>query len=188
MRPRKAFTLIEVLVVIAIIGLLVSILIPSLTGARDQARALQCASNLRSFGTGFMVYAGDNRDYLCSGQADARPGMNLDPSIENLGQTGIERIGWIADLVKGKYAMPGSMLCPSNRGQQTQSWGRALSLPDATERYTPETFMRLRDELGFNTLAPTSNPYDTLAHHSAPCLMDHENQPPFMEPICLNFN
>ncbi len=44
---KRAFTLIEVLVVVAVIALLVAILIPSLTKARDQARAAVCASNLR---------------------------------------------------------------------------------------------------------------------------------------------
>lgn len=151
MKWHGAFTLIEVLVVISIIGLLIAILVPSLSGAWDQAKSVQCMSNLRSFGSAFLAYANDNRDFLCSGQADARPGMNLNPAITDLDQTGIENVGWIADLVKGKYSLPGLMLCPSNPGQQSQSWGRALSLPEAAARYTPGVLARLRDELGYNT-------------------------------------
>ncbi len=151
MRRHEAFTLIEILVVISIIGVLIAVLVPVLASARDQAKSVQCSSNLRSFGGAFFAYANDNRDYLCSGQADARPGMNLDSAIRDLDQTGIERVGWLADLVRGKYALPGLMLCPSNPGRQTQSWGRALALPEATARYTPDEFRRLRDELGYNT-------------------------------------
>jgi prepilin-type N-terminal cleavage/methylation domain-containing protein len=53
---RTAFTLIEVLVVTAIIALLVAILIPALSRARDQARLAVCGSNLRQIGAGVNLY------------------------------------------------------------------------------------------------------------------------------------
>ena len=58
-----AFTLIELLVVVAIIAILMAMLIPGLRGAREQARSVKCASNLRQFGTAFQMYANSNRDY-----------------------------------------------------------------------------------------------------------------------------
>ncbi len=58
---RGAFTLIEVLVVVAIIALLVAILLPSLSRARKQAQSATCLSNLKQFGVGFQFYALDNR-------------------------------------------------------------------------------------------------------------------------------
>lgn len=148
---RSAFTLVELLVSIAIIGLLLTMLLPSLSAARDQAKALTCLAHLRALGQGFMSYATNNADYLCSGQADARPGMNLPDSVTDLSQTGIEKIGWIADLVNNKHGFPGKMLCPTNPGRQTQSWGRALQLPGALDRYPPEEFERLVNTQGYNT-------------------------------------
>jgi prepilin-type N-terminal cleavage/methylation domain-containing protein len=62
--PRSAFTLIEVLVVVAIIALLVAILLPSLAKARDQARRAVCASNLHTQHIAMRSYAGDNHDFL----------------------------------------------------------------------------------------------------------------------------
>jgi len=60
--PRRAFTLIEVLVVVAIIALLVSILLPSLAGARRKAQEVQCATNLRTCGQSTAYYLEANRD------------------------------------------------------------------------------------------------------------------------------
>jgi prepilin-type N-terminal cleavage/methylation domain-containing protein len=56
-RGRAGFTLIEVLVVVAIIALLISILLPSLSRARDQARLVTCLSNVRALGLGCATYA-----------------------------------------------------------------------------------------------------------------------------------
>lgn len=64
MTLRRGFTLIELLVVIAIIALLVGILLPSLAGARREARAIKCAANARSVVQAVATYSADFKDLI----------------------------------------------------------------------------------------------------------------------------
>jgi len=60
----RGFTLIEVLVVVAIIALLVAILLPSLKAARDNAKLVICQSHLKEIGGGITMYLVDHKDTL----------------------------------------------------------------------------------------------------------------------------
>ena len=62
-KPR-GFTLIEMLVVIAIIGILASMLLPTLARAMAKAKRIQCMSNLRQQGQALIMFALDNDDRL----------------------------------------------------------------------------------------------------------------------------
>ncbi len=58
------FTLIELLVVISIISILISILLPALSKARESSKTIQCASNQKSIGIAMSLYVNDSDDYL----------------------------------------------------------------------------------------------------------------------------
>ena len=61
---NKKFTLIELLIVIAIIAILVSILLPSLTRARRKTMQVVCMNNQHQIGLGFAIYANKNNQQL----------------------------------------------------------------------------------------------------------------------------
>ncbi len=83
---RRAFTLVELLVVIGIIALLISILLPTLNRARGSATSIKCASNLRSVGQGLAIYANTYGGQLpfgyWDGTAPGTGGYNADAASD----------------------------------------------------------------------------------------------------------
>ena len=80
----KAFTLIEMLVVIGIIGILASMLLPALNRGKQRARVTQCLNNLRQMGIGIAAYTHDNRDRFPLSSACDANGRCL-PTFVSLG-------------------------------------------------------------------------------------------------------
>lgn len=65
---RRAFTLIELLIVIAIIAVLIAILLPALGRMREQGRQVSCASRMRQVAIAWAIYADENKDIVVPGQ------------------------------------------------------------------------------------------------------------------------
>ena len=79
---KRAFTLVELLLVIAIIAILVSITIPALGSSRETARRIKCLANLKGIGGGIAGYMNDSKDLLPRVRPlHASGGNTNDPSL-----------------------------------------------------------------------------------------------------------
>ncbi len=116
-RRGGAFTLVELLVVIGIIGVLVGILLPTLGKVRQQASAAQCASNLRQIATGWLMYATANNGCSPPGRAPFMPPPAT--NIYNVGNGEYYRPRWFALI--GVHAGMHPFSNPSERRDDTDN-------------------------------------------------------------------
>jgi prepilin-type N-terminal cleavage/methylation domain-containing protein len=79
-RACRGFTLVELLVVIAVLLVLISLLLPTLTAAREQARGVVCQGHLRQLWQGFLLFAADHDGRLPGNEFDWQ---NPEPSAQD---------------------------------------------------------------------------------------------------------
>ncbi|MDF2439224.1 MAG: hypothetical protein JWN98_208, partial [Abditibacteriota bacterium] len=76
-RIRRAFTLIEILIVVAIIGIVAAILLPIFSSVRERTRTTTCTSNLRQIGLALQLYTNDYRGFYPHIGLSANPDCTL---------------------------------------------------------------------------------------------------------------
>lgn len=103
------FTLIELLIVIAIIAVLASLLLPSLNKARERAKNTSCLSNLKQQSTAFLMYVDDNQGFLpYSFRLESICDLGGEVNNSNKG------FAWAMSIKHYLGGYGKSMLCPSD--------------------------------------------------------------------------
>lgn len=116
---RRAFTLVELLVAIAIIGILLGLLLPNLAAVQTTAKSSAALALLQGFGKGFLDHATLDKD-----------GRLSTGGFDHYRDGDITKTGWVADLVNTKYANPGKSLDPVSRGKISEEFGFASGALD----------------------------------------------------------
>lgn len=133
----RAFTLVEILVVVGIVALVMGVLLPTIGRAREASRRASCMGNLRAIGQGLITYARDNKDefprilavptdnddYLDTREPDA------DLASPFLNPTDGRNASYAALflLVRGDILKPDVFVCPSTRDEVDDFQGQDRS-------------------------------------------------------------
>jgi len=140
LRPgaRRAFTLVELLVVIAIIAILAALLLPALARAKESARSLQCLSQMRQLGLAVRLYADENGDEFPRSQHSAFAHGQLTWGRALAPPLGSDTTTW-TNLLGSVYH------CPSDR--RTNGWSYGFNVyfelgPDDDYEGKPQTWRR----------------------------------------------
>jgi prepilin-type N-terminal cleavage/methylation domain-containing protein/prepilin-type processing-associated H-X9-DG protein len=125
MQNKRGFTLIELLVVIAIIGVLASMLLPGLSRAREAARRVSCANNLRQMGLVFKMYTSEH--------AGAFPPLQPTVDAACLEPNGLNKLvlQFNGRAIYPEYLTESrSLVCPSSRNAVDQHAAGYWNRPD----------------------------------------------------------
>jgi len=126
---RLGFTLVELLVVVAIIAMLISILLPSLSQAKNSAKAVVCGSNQRNLIIASLGYNNEHADWFCPIQDWYRPAQGR--AFEYTWRVYLWKyVGQVADVYD----------CPA---EQTERYADGISVEDAKflDSQSPERFV-----------------------------------------------
>jgi len=115
MKPwNRAFTLLELILVMAIIGILISLLLPALAKAHLKANRLKCVNNLKEIGAGFHLFANDHQGRLPT-EISARDGGSLEFVR---GGNAFKHF----QALSNEIVKPELLVCPVDRRSAAKNW------------------------------------------------------------------
>lgn len=164
MRQRslmRGFTLVELLVVIAVMALLIAIFLPSMRGVRERAVTAKCLSNMRNMQIAHFTYATEHN------------GRFIDVGLSHGGSTYDPEVAWINTL-KSYYGSDLVVKSPADRSPHwpAEQGGQGVPVPPSTDRFR-------RTSYGVNNFMSRSAPadpvrtYDSLAKTPVPSATIH---------------
>ncbi len=130
---KRAFTLVELLTVIAIIGILAAILIPVVGRVRENARTSNCIQNLKGIGNAFQLYAADNRGLYPAlrkrADTDAEYPGQVNPTGNWQEELSPYQSRTVADISKLNADSDSYVFCPEfvARYQGDPGWKKAIT-------------------------------------------------------------
>lgn len=180
-RSAAGFTLVELLVVIAVVALLIGLLLPSLGKARGAARTIKCLGQLRTLGQFTAMYADANKDSMPRSQHSAFPnrvapwGYAFFEYLNGSAYTQSDA-AWTA-VYNGPYR------CPHDRRTERWSYGYNVYYELTTEETQGRTWTRLTQvprptaSVLFGELLPAASADHAMAH-----FWTQFNAPPEIDP------
>jgi prepilin-type N-terminal cleavage/methylation domain-containing protein/prepilin-type processing-associated H-X9-DG protein len=178
-RRVQAFTLIELLVVIAIIAIIAALLLPVLASSKEQARSINCRSNLKQLQLCWEMYGDDNGGTLCPNDwiqtVDTSSSFQQLSWCEGNAKTDTTTSNIQAGLLYPYDRSTGIYHCPSDMSTITDANGNPLP-QDRTRSYNMSQSVN-----GLGLLPDPDDPYDWAVDVEQPCFIKFSgitNPPP----------
>jgi type II secretory pathway pseudopilin PulG len=154
-RARTGFTIVDLLVSMAVMMVLISLLLPSLASVRETANQVVCRSNVRQVGLGIQMYAEDRKDRVPYSAPVSGPPATYQPWVTNtirFAGTGWDGLGLL--FIDEYLPAPKLYYCPSHRGRYPY-----MNYSDA---WATETPIEIVGNYQYRGRAPTGKPVGPL--------------------------